>query len=140
VLALYGKSLSNKGDKDFISNFMVHLYPREEVLKTNSEKRVINTLSFVCLNAGFSFRQFARLSPRSIIIASGTLQPLNTFASELQVPFPNLLQNKHVIDKRQVQLCVVGSAQNQIEFNFSYVNQNNEAMLENLIESIASCA
>jgi hypothetical protein len=38
----------------------------------------------------------------SIILTSGTLSPLDSFAQELALPFPVRLENPHVIDPSQV--------------------------------------
>ena len=40
---------------------------------------------------------------RCMLLTSGTLSPLDTFAAELQLPFPITLENPHVIDASQVQ-------------------------------------
>lgn len=43
------------------------------------------------------------LGVRSILLASGTLAPLPSFAAELRLPFKQRLENPHVINaKRQV--------------------------------------
>ena len=39
---------------------------------------------------------------RSILLTSGTLSPLDSFAHELGLAFPVRLENGHVIDKEQV--------------------------------------
>ena len=64
---------------------MIHLYPRKEVsyIKDRKITEVYNTLSFLCLSAGVGFSQINALEPRSIILTSGTLQPLDTFGAEL---------------------------------------------------------
>ncbi|KAI8144490.1 helicase C-terminal domain-containing protein [Fennellomyces sp. T-0311] len=56
---------------------------------------------FWCLNPGIVFRNMAD-SVRSVILTSGTLSPLDTFASELETPFPIRLEANHVIEKSQV--------------------------------------
>ena len=38
---------------------------------------------------------------RSILLTSGTLSPLDSFAHELGLPFPIRLENPHVIAKEQ---------------------------------------
>lgn len=37
---------------------------------------------------------------RSVLLTSGTLSPLSSFADELGVPFPHRLENPHVINAR----------------------------------------
>jgi Rad3-related DNA helicase len=38
------------------------------------------------------------MKPRSVILTSGTLTPMDSFEKELQVNFKYKLENKHVID------------------------------------------
>ena len=78
-----------------------------------------NTLNFLCLNAGVGFKQIADMGPRSIILTSGTLSPMDTFSAELQVQFPVQLINKHVIDKRQIEVQVVRQGSDSREFCFT---------------------
>uniref|UniRef100_A0A8C6VDW4 Regulator of telomere elongation helicase 1 n=1 Tax=Naja naja TaxID=35670 RepID=A0A8C6VDW4_NAJNA len=59
-------------------------------------------LSYWCFSPGFSMQELARQGVRTIILTSGTLSPLSTFAMEMQIPFPVRLENPHVIDKHQI--------------------------------------
>lgn len=52
-------------------------------------------------------RQLAAMHVRSVLLTSGTLSPLDSFAQELQLPFKISLENPHVIDPSQVCLCPV---------------------------------
>ena len=47
-------------------------------------------------------RELIEEGVRSVILTSGTLAPLNSFAAELQVPFPITLENPHIIGSNQV--------------------------------------
>jgi hypothetical protein len=38
-----------------------------------------------CLTPEFAFRRLKKLEPRSIIVASGTLKPMEAFAQELGI-------------------------------------------------------
>ncbi|KAI9270400.1 hypothetical protein BDA99DRAFT_501656 [Phascolomyces articulosus] len=58
-------------------------------------------LAFWCLNPAIIFRDMAK-DARSVVLTSGTLSPLNTFASELETNFPIRLEANHVIDRSQV--------------------------------------
>lgn len=42
------------------------------------------------------------LQVRSILLTSGTLSPLDSFAHELGLAFPVRLENPHVVSKEQV--------------------------------------
>lgn len=57
-------------------------------------------LKIYCLNPGIVMEDF--VDARSVILASGTLSPMQTIASETQVSFPIRFQGSHVIDKGQV--------------------------------------
>lgn len=58
---------------------------------------------------------------RSVLLASGTLAPLASFAAELMLPFPNRLENPHVIDTtRQVLAGVVAKGVTGHSLNSSY--------------------
>ena len=46
-------------------------------------------------------------TPRSMILTSGTLSPMDSFASELRLPFPVRLENPHVIPAKNVWVGVV---------------------------------
>jgi regulator of telomere elongation helicase 1 len=47
-------------------------------------------------------KSIAALGVRSILLTSGTLSPLDSFAQELQIPFPVQLENPHVTSASQV--------------------------------------
>ena len=53
-----------------------------------------------CLNPARVFVDLAK-DTHSIIVTSGTLSPLTSFASELGVPFEKQLEAKHVIDMQK---------------------------------------
>ena len=62
------------------------------------------TLSYWCFSSGISMRALQTLRVRSVLLTSGTLSPLDSFANELQLPFPITLENPHVIDRSQVRV------------------------------------
>jgi regulator of telomere elongation helicase 1 len=45
------------------------------------------TLSYWCFDPGTCFREFARMGVKSVVVTSGTLAPLESFAHELKLPF-----------------------------------------------------
>jgi regulator of telomere elongation helicase 1 len=46
---------------------------------------VSRTLSWWCFNPGIALEEFAKYGVRSIILTSGTLSPLDSFAEELKL-------------------------------------------------------
>merc|ERR1719507_2612241 len=55
------------------------------------------TANFWCLNPAVSFETFKE-ETRSIVLTSGTLSPMASFSSELDVNFALRLEANHVID------------------------------------------
>lgn len=49
----------------------------------------------------------SKMQVRSIIVTSGTLSPLSSFANELRLPFEVQVENPHVIAPDQVQVTFV---------------------------------
>lgn len=66
------------------------------------------SLSLWCLNPSIAFRQIS-VPAHSILLTSGTLAPLDSFASELGATFPIRLEAPHVVNMQtQVWAGVVG--------------------------------
>jgi Rad3-related DNA helicase len=61
----------------------------------------------VCFNASYAFENLLSKKPRSIILTSGTLSPLDVFAQEIGVAFKYKLVNSHVINKDQILVNVL---------------------------------
>lgn len=84
-------------------------------------------MGFWCLSSDVIFKPIAAQA-RAIILTSGTLSPMDTFASELHTNFPLQLEANHVIDNSQIFVGVfprgpsgaelIGTFQNTSSFNF----------------------
>jgi regulator of telomere elongation helicase 1 len=61
-----------------------------------------------------------------IMIASGTLSPLETTIKELGIEFPVRLENSHVIDANQVWVGVVGTGVTGKKLNSSYATRSTD--------------
>ena len=67
----------------FICRFsMLHSTILNQMHNAGSKGR---TLSWWCFNPGFAMEEFSQLGVRSIILTSGTLAPLDSFAVELKL-------------------------------------------------------
>ncbi|KAL2895246.1 Fanconi anemia group J protein-like protein [Bienertia sinuspersici] len=78
------------------------------------------TFSLWCLNPAVVFREISDLS-LSVILTSGTLSPMNSFSSELGVPFGTHLEAPHVVDiDSQVWASIVSSGPRHSPLNASY--------------------
>lgn len=68
---------------------------------SRSSSNFVYSLNFWCLNPGVVFSELEAMT-QTVILTSGTLSPMNSFSSELQVEFPVKLEANHVIDQNQV--------------------------------------
>ncbi|EIE76120.1 hypothetical protein RO3G_00824 [Rhizopus delemar RA 99-880] len=87
-------------DRDYVQDYRMALMKRKEkgneLNVAHSKKSAKSTqdslwsykISFWCLNPGIIFQDMCA-ETRSVILTSGTLSPMETFASELETDFPN---------------------------------------------------
>ena len=62
-----------------------------------------------------------------MIFASGTLSPLNSYASEMETCFPVRVENDHVIDKnKQVMVALLTKDVDGRAINFSYKTREDD--------------
>lgn len=105
-LSLKKSRKNKKGGKDsqkiqmttLKSMFQLHI--NKEVKTTRDGRKITSVVNFQCLSPYYTFSNLQELKPRSIILTSGTLAPLETFESELGVKFDIKLENSHVISKK----------------------------------------
>ncbi|KFD45241.1 hypothetical protein M513_13882 [Trichuris suis] len=67
----------------------------------------VDYLHFWCMNPALAFNDISK-STRSVVLASGTLSPMDTYASELGVPFPIRLEAMHVLPPERMYVGAVG--------------------------------
>ncbi|KAK8899847.1 hypothetical protein M9Y10_002170 [Tritrichomonas musculus] len=83
-------------------------------------------LKIICLNPAVVFNPISQLV-HNVILTSGTLSPLNIFASELGASFPNLLSASHVIDQKQVVTVTISKSPFGDIMSSTYSNLRNNA-------------
>ena len=67
-----------------------------------------HVIGFWCLNSSIIFKQISDAA-RSVILTSGTLSPLQTFAGELGTKFTYQLEALHVIEENQIWIGSIAS-------------------------------
>ncbi|KAL9238088.1 hypothetical protein vseg_012561 [Gypsophila vaccaria] len=105
----------------------IHIHDYQLVVQRFMKKPTANTLggwtlsfSLWCLNPGVIFKGISELS-MSVILTSGTLSPMNSFSSELGIPFGTLLEAPHVINvESQVWASVLSTGPQHYPLNASY--------------------
>lgn len=95
-----------------------------------------HTLSYWCFFSGLSMSDLMQCHVRSIILASGTLSPMQSYAHELAIPFNIRLENPHVITDEQVFVTVVDKGPTNCILNSSYSNRNNNHYMSELGNAI----
>jgi fanconi anemia group J protein len=82
-------------------------------------------LSLWCLNASVPFAELSSKA-RSIIVTSGTLTPLESFAGELNLKFSIAKSLPHVVDvQKQVYTSVVATGPGLVRMDTTYKNASN---------------
>ncbi|XP_020535309.1 regulator of telomere elongation helicase 1 homolog isoform X1 [Jatropha curcas] len=107
-----------------------------DALKGNASR----TLSWWCFNPGIALEEFSRLGVGSIILTSGTLSPMDSFAQELKLNFPIRLENPHVISSNQIWAGVVPAGPSGRSFNSSYRNRDSIEYKQELGNAIVNFA
>ncbi|KAJ1548231.1 hypothetical protein HK096_009100 [Nowakowskiella sp. JEL0078] len=69
---------------------------------------------------------------RSVILASGTLSPLDSFASEMGISFKYQLENPHVVKQEQVFVGVVTQGPARHKLNSSYATRDSPDYISDL--------
>ncbi|KAM3872221.1 regulator of telomere elongation helicase 1 [Diretmus argenteus] len=87
---------------------------------SSSSKKQGNILSYWCFSPGFSMQDLVHQGVRSIILTSGTLSPLSSFTSEMQIPFPVCLENSHVIERDQIFVSVVDRGPDMVPLSSAF--------------------
>ncbi|CAG8526701.1 10742_t:CDS:10 [Paraglomus brasilianum] len=95
--------------------------------------RIVN---FWCFSPGLAMRDLVSGKCRSVILASGTLAPLSSFATELEIDFNVRLEGAHVISADQAMVSIVCKGPSRISLNSSYNNRNDENYQADLGECI----
>lgn len=92
-------------------------------------------LGFKCLNPGVIFKKMTE-ETRSVILTSGTLSPLNTFASELETKFEGRLEANHVIHKSQVWVGAIPRGPNRHQLRGIFSNMESFQYQDDIGESL----
>ncbi len=96
-------------------------------------------ISYWCFHPGIALRVLrAQHGIRCIILASGTLSPMDALASELGSPFPVRLENPHVIHSSQIWAGVVSCGPGGIKLESTYQNRNNKDHIRDLGQALVN--
>ncbi|XP_010062453.2 regulator of telomere elongation helicase 1 homolog [Eucalyptus grandis] len=102
--------------------------------------KALRTLSWWCFNPGLAMEEFSKMGVGSIVLTSGTLSPMDSFAQELNLDFPVRLENPHVISSDQIWAGVVAAGPSGCLFNSSYRNRDSLEYKQELGNAIVNLA
>ncbi|RVW58324.1 Regulator of telomere elongation helicase 1 [Vitis vinifera] len=120
--------------------YRVHVQEVEANAADALKGKASRTLSWWCFNPGIAMQEFAVLGVSSIILTSGTLSPLESFAQELKLEFPVRLENPHVISSNQIWAGVVPAGPSGCSFNSSYRTRDSLEYKQELGNAIVNFA
>lgn len=120
--------------------YRVHVQDIESNASDVFKGKASRTLSWWCFNPGIAMEEFSKLSVGSIILTSGTLSPMDSFAQELKLDFPIRLENPHVISPNQIWAGVVPVGPSGCSFNSSYRNRDSLEYKQDLGNAIVNFA
>jgi Rad3-related DNA helicase len=146
-LRIYGYLLKEK--KRFAKDFRVVIQKVDKVEPKGSKKRKSNeilnlndyeiTFNIWCLSGGVIFQEIGN-SCHSVILTSGTLAPLDSFAGELTTAFPVRVEASHVINlSKQLKVGLI-STFNKFSLNSTYTSQKSDEYLDNIGLALLSIA
>lgn len=104
-------------------SYRVHITPTTAVNSSSGrggDSGGGRTLSYWCFAPSEAMRELADLNVRSFLITSGTLSPLESYALELDLPFPHRLENPHIIGDDQIHVQVIGKGVSSKDLSSAY--------------------
>ncbi|KAK9281409.1 hypothetical protein L1049_004310 [Liquidambar formosana] len=134
------KIIFRDGGNTHAKFYRVHVQEVEAKAADVFKGKASRILSWWCFNPGIAMEEFYKLGVGSIILTSGTLSPLDSFAQELKLEFPVRLENPHVISQNQMWAGVVPSGPSGCSFNSSYRNRDSLEYKQELGNAIVNFA
>ncbi|KAM5304762.1 regulator of telomere elongation helicase 1 isoform 2-T3 [Glossophaga mutica] len=130
-------------------SYKVHIHPdtsrrrtaqRSDAWSATATRRQGKVLSYWCFSPGLSMRELVRQGIRTLILTSGTLAPVSSFALEMQIPFPVCLENPHVIDKHQIWVGIVPKGPDGAQLSSAFDKRFSEECLSSLGKALVNFA
>ncbi|XP_031228933.1 regulator of telomere elongation helicase 1 isoform X2 [Mastomys coucha] len=130
-------------------SYKVHIHPetshrraaqRSDAWSTTTSRKQGKVLSYWCFSPSHSMRELVYQGVRTLILTSGTLAPLSSFALEMQIPFPICLENPHIIDKNQLWVGVIPRGPDGVQLSSAYDKRFSEECLSSLGKALGNIA
>ncbi|EGW11083.1 Regulator of telomere elongation helicase 1 [Cricetulus griseus] len=130
-------------------SYKVHIHPetshrraaqRSDAWSTTTSRKQGKVLSYWCFSPSHSMRELVCQGVRTLILTSGTLAPLSSFALEMQIPFPVCLENPHIIDRNQLWVGVIPRGPDGVQLSSAYDKRFSEECLSSLGKALGNIA
>ncbi|XP_059560982.1 regulator of telomere elongation helicase 1 isoform X2 [Myotis daubentonii] len=130
-------------------SYKVHIHPdtshrgtahRSDAWSSTASRRQGKVLSYWCFSPGCCMRELVRQGVRTLLLTSGTLAPVSSFALEMQIPFPVCLENPHVIDKHQIWVGIVPRGPDGAQLSSAFDKRFSDECLSSLGKALVNIA
>uniref|UniRef100_A0A8C5YMC4 Regulator of telomere elongation helicase 1 n=1 Tax=Marmota marmota marmota TaxID=9994 RepID=A0A8C5YMC4_MARMA len=111
---------------------------RSVTWSASASKKQGKVLSYWCFSPGHSMHELTRQGVHTLILTSGTLAPLSSFALEMQIPFPVCLENPHVIDRHQLWVGVIPKGPDGAQLSSAFDKRFSEECLSSLGKALGN--
>ncbi|EPQ09407.1 Regulator of telomere elongation helicase 1 [Myotis brandtii] len=128
-------------------SYKVHIHPdtshrgtahRSDAWSSTASGRRGKVLSYWCFSPGCCMRELVRQGVRTLLLTSGTLAPVSSFALEMQIPFPVCLENPHVIDKHQIWVGIVPRGPDGAQLSSAFDKRFSDECLSSLGKALVN--
>ncbi|XP_023367699.1 regulator of telomere elongation helicase 1 isoform X2 [Otolemur garnettii] len=132
-----------------LQSYKVHIHPdtgcqrtapRSDSWGTTAPRKPGKVLSYWCFSPGHSMRELVRQGVHSLILTSGTLAPVSSFALEMQIPFPICLENPHIIEQHQIWVGVIPKGPDGAQLSSAFDKRFSEECLSSLGKTLGNIA
>lgn len=96
-----------------------------------------SSIDFRCMNPAVAFRPLADIA-RCVVLASGTLSPMDSFETELGVAFPRRLVNSHVVPPENVWVGLVANGPTGTDLRGDYASSSSVSYQDEVGRCLAS--
>ncbi|KAJ3317300.1 Regulator of telomere elongation helicase 1, partial [Boothiomyces sp. JEL0866] len=129
-------------DSKVIEYYRVHIECKDVITAEHFApvKKFETVLSFWCFSAEVAMTSLQSLGTRTIILASGTLSPLESIPNEMGILFPYKVENSHVIKHTQILVNVLQKGPSGVDLNSSFTKRDSRDYINDLGLSIANIA
>lgn len=93
--------------------------------------KLVKEFRLLCMNPAQTFKQIHETA-WSVIVASGTLAPIESFKTELGCTFANIFEGSHVVKSKNIFASIIGTGPNNLTLNGCYNNSMQLAFQDEL--------